>query len=270
MRQIARTAAYWLKSEDRFAVLGLRLRRMLTVEKRLKVDGSKLIFSAESWVELTRSQNVTEGWTAAWVRGLPSGAVLWDVGANVGVFALLAAETPNVRHVVAIEPSVFNFTGLVRNIMLNRLSAKVTPLPVGLGDTTGRLDFNLQNLKEGGSMHSFAGIFPFKDRSVTPAASYGCLCYRLDDLVRIDGLPFPSHLKIDIDGLERTVLEGGRTVLADPRLVAIQVEVMDTEADLPRRREIVAMLEPLGWTLTETIPHGASMPAIADLRFGRP
>ena len=266
---MARTAANWLRSPDRLAALALRLRRMLAVERPLRIAGSRLVLGAETFTELHRARAVGETWTADWVRGLPAGAVLWDVGANVGVFTLLAAESPSVARVVAIEPAFLNYAALMRNVLRNGLSAKVIALPVGLGETTGALAFNLQNLKAGDSMHSFGAIFPLRDRTTAPAATMSVLCYRLDDLVRVPGLPFPTHLKLDIDGLEESVLRGGRATLADPRLVGLQVEVMDLAADLPRRRSVVALLEGLGWRLAETIPHASAAPIIADLRFGR-
>ncbi len=269
MRQLARTATNWLRSPDRLAALALRIRRMLAVERPLRVAGSRLVLGVETGAELHRARAIAETWTADWVRSLPKGAVLWDVGANIGVFALLAAESPDVARVVAIEPAFLNFQALVRNILRNGLAEKVIALPVGLGEATGALAFHLQNLRAGDSMHSFGAIFPLRDRSTAPAATMSCLCYRLDDLVRIEGLPFPTHLKIDIDGIEDSVLRGGRSVLADPRLRGIQIEVMDLAADLPRRRTVVALLEGIGWRLTQTILHASAAPIIADLRFER-
>ena len=265
-----RAAGIWLASDNRLAVLALRIRRSLSVKKPLRVEGTQLQFTAESWLELRRSQNVSETWTADWVRSLPESTVLWDVGANIGVFSLLAAENPNVDKVVAIEPAFFNYTSILRNTLLNGLTGKVIVLPVGLGETSALLDFNLQNLKSGGSMHSFDQIFAFKDRSVDPAATFGCLCYRLDDLVAVRGLPFPTHIKIDIDGRESAVLRGGDKVLHDDRVRGLQIEVMDNDESLPRRREITAFIEARGWKLSDTISHPSQALMIADLRFVRP
>lgn len=270
MRQQARVAGNWLASKNRMAVLALRIRRALNVEKPLQVAGSKLRFTADSWLELERSQNVSESWTADWVRSLPPDSVLWDVGANIGIFALLAAENPNVAKVVATEPAYSNYASMVRNAILNRMTDKVIALPIGLGEETGALPFNLQNLKSGGSMHAFGSIFAFRDRAVDPVASYACLCYRLDDLVAMPGLPYPTHIKIDIDGHETAVLRGGDTVLRDPRVKGLQVEVMDTEPDLPRQAELIGYLRERGWALKKTIAHATSSPTIVDLRFERP
>lgn len=269
MGQLLRTIRNWLASPGRLAALKLRARRGLAVTRPLQVEGSRLVFTAESFLELSRSQEIAEGWTAHWVRNLPRGSVLWDVGANIGVFSLLAAENPNVEAVVAIEPAYFNYAAILRNAILNKLTGKVVALPIGLGEETGERQFKLQNLKPGGSMHAFGDIYAFRDRSVDPAATYGCLCYRLDDLVAMPGLRFPTHIKIDIDGNEGSVLRGGDKTFADPRLHGLQIEVMDSDPALPRRQEVVAFLAQRGWKLGDTILHKSDDPIIADLQFTR-
>lgn len=269
MAPFSARAAAWFRSPDKLALLKLRARKLLRVEKPLPVSGSRLVFAADSGLELNRARRIAEPWTAEWMQRLPEGAVLWDVGANVGIFALLAAENPKVRHVVAIEPSAQNFARLVRNAIRNGLSARLTPLAVGLGDRTARRDFSLQNLDEGGALHGFGALHAFRGRSTVPAATYGALCFRLDDLVRLDGLPFPTHLKIDIDGGEAEVIAGADETLSDPRLAGIQVEVMDDDPALPRRHTLAAAIESHGWRLAETIEHPSPAPRIADLRFIR-
>jgi len=270
MRARLKVARNWLASKDRLSVLALRIRRALSVEKPLAIEGTQLRFTADSWLELDRTQSVVETWTADWVRSLPPRSVLWDVGANIGIFALLAAENPNVDMVVATEPAFFNYASLLRNALRNNLTDKVIALPVGLGEESAALPFNLQNLKSGGSLHGFGDLFPFHRDDGDPAASYTCLCYRLDDLAAIPGLPFPTHIKLDIDGHELAVLRGSETTLADPRLVGLQVEVMDHDPALSRREELVAFLAGHGWQLTETIAHRSTAPIVADLRFAHP
>src|SRR6185437_4913944 len=56
--------------------------------------------------------------TLDWIDSLPEGAVLWDIGANVGLYSVYAAKARRCR-VWAFEPSVFNVELLARNIFLN-------------------------------------------------------------------------------------------------------------------------------------------------------
>ena len=56
---------------------------------------------------------------------MPEGSVVWDIGANVGLYSCYAAKHRGCR-VFAFEPYVFNLEILARNIYLNQLSERVT------------------------------------------------------------------------------------------------------------------------------------------------
>ena len=47
----------------------------------------------------------------------------------------------------------------------------------------------------------------------------------LDGLVYDDGLPCPTHIKIDVDGLEPAIVQGATRLLADRRLRSVLVEL---------------------------------------------
>jgi hypothetical protein len=66
----------------------------------------------------------------------------------------------------------------------------------------------------------------------------------LDALVAGGALPQPTHLKIDVDGLEHRVVAGAGAVLRDPRLRLVQVEI---NQNLAEHRAIVAALAAGGW-----------------------
>src|SRR4051812_37306235 len=59
--------------------------------------------------------------TLEWIDGIPEGSVLWDIGANVGLYTCYAAKARGCR-VFAFEPSVFNLELLARNIFFNQLT----------------------------------------------------------------------------------------------------------------------------------------------------
>jgi hypothetical protein len=58
--------------------------------------------------------------TLEWIDEIPSGAILWDIGANVGIYSVYAAKARGCK-VIAFEPSVFNLELLARNIFINEL-----------------------------------------------------------------------------------------------------------------------------------------------------
>jgi FkbM family methyltransferase len=56
---------------------------------------------------------------------MPRGSVLWDIGANVGLYSCYAVKARDCR-VFAFEPSVFNLELLARNIFLNGIADQAT------------------------------------------------------------------------------------------------------------------------------------------------
>ena len=84
----------------------------------------KFLCPSEMAVHRARTATTREPDTIAWIDGFEPGSVLWDIGANVGVYSLYAALARDVR-VVAFEPAAANFFLLTRNIALNGLNAKI-------------------------------------------------------------------------------------------------------------------------------------------------
>jgi hypothetical protein len=123
-------------------------------------------------------------------------------------------------------------------------------------------------VQPGGALHSFGDIIkPRSGKIMAPVAHHQCICYRLDDLVKFPDLPFPSHIKIDVDGGELDVLAGAPDVLRDERCRALQVEVLDADAERTRRRDVVGLLEAAGFTMVAD--HGHKFPRVRDLQFIR-
>ena len=56
------------------------------------------------------------------------------------------------------------------------------------------------------------------------AFSQGALAYRLDDLISTFRLPPPTHLKIDVDGIEGAILRGAPMALKGVSSVVLEVE----------------------------------------------
>lgn len=242
----------------------------LTRPRKVGLAGSRLRFHVHSGIEEYRIRSLHETWTIAWMRALPPGSVLYDIGANIGVGSLLAAEdAARDIKVVAVEPFPANFASLVKNTIVNGLQDRVTALPFGLGARTAILPLRWANAEPGGALHSFGAIVrPRTSEPINPVAHHQCVCYRLDDLVQIPGLPFPTHIKIDVDGGELEVLAGALAVLRDPRCAGLQVEVIDYDEEHSRSREVIGLVEAAGFRMVAEHPH--AFPRVRDLQFARP
>lgn len=162
-----------------------------------------------------------EPYTVEWLeRSLRPGDVLYDVGANVGAYALVAAVSAPEARVFAFEPGFESYAALCRNVVLNGVGDRLTVLPVALTDRAQLVDFRYRRLGAGNAQHHMGSGAPFE-----PVFSQSLIGLRLDDLSPLLGLPDPTHIKLDVDGAELQVLAGGERVLGSPALRELQVEV---------------------------------------------
>ena len=99
--------------------------------KSVERAGTKLVFSTPNDLTRTRVDSIwtKEPETIDWLDSMPEHSVLWDIGANIGLYTCYAAKKSNCR-VFAFEPSVFNLEVLARNIHLNGLFDLVTIISI--------------------------------------------------------------------------------------------------------------------------------------------
>ena len=154
------------------------------------------------------------------VERLRPGDCFIDVGANCGIFTLLAAKRVGPDGlVVAFEPCFSTFAKLVRNIGLNAFG-NVLPLNMALADLT-RPDL-LDNSAVG---HS--GRFSIAHEPV--AAAERVMTLAISDfpgLMKLIG-DRSITVKIDVEGFEYAVLQGLQPILALPQTCGAIVEVDD-------------------------------------------
>jgi FkbM family methyltransferase len=177
--------------------------------------------------------------TVAWIeQAFRAGDVFYDVGANVGTYALVAAAYwGEAVRVVAIEPSAFNVARLMRNLSLNPCGRRVIAVPVALGQTTGVSTFHYATVMAGGSLHALGEARDYRAVPFEPAVSASTLAFDLDTLVAQFQLPPPTHLKLDVDGTELAILRGATRTLEHVRSVLVELE--DDHPDAPEVRRLL-------------------------------
>lgn len=211
--------------------------------------------------ELTRGRAkyllTKEPGTISWINSFEAGSVFWDVGANIGVYALYAAVARGCQ-VVAFEPAAANFEGLNANIRANQLDRRIQALCLCLGDTA-RADFlHMQDVSVGGALHNFGEAIDYKGDRFIPSFLQGSLSVPLDELIERYRLPFPANIKIDVDGAERQVINGGRRTWTDQRLRSVLVEVdLNYEAEVA---EISSTLDSAGLRRDDDVPGNKPRP----------
>ena len=195
-------------------------------EKVATIDhrGVGLKFIAPNALTKARSESfsVKEPETLAWIDQFEPASVLWDVGANVGLYSIYAALKRKCK-VIAFEPSVFNLEILVRNIVLNQLSDEITVVPLALTEANSTDKFRMTTTEWGGARSTFGADVNEDGAPIIPMFGYRTVGWRMDDVLAFHGIDAPHYLKIDVDGIEHLVLSGGANVLQQVQQVLIEV-----------------------------------------------
>lgn len=162
--------------------------------------------------------------------------VVWDVGANVGLYtAFVAQHAPTV----AFEPGDETRARLRDTVRHNELTEAVTIRPIALGeaDSAGRLT---------------------DDDTVV---SGGDIPVRRGDTVVQNGTPAPTVLKVDVEGAEPAVLRGLGDEIDNVRLVYVEPHPpADTGPEV-----LTTLLETLGFQ-TATVPTTCRNDIIRGIR----
>jgi FkbM family methyltransferase len=137
---------------------------------------------------------------AQFKKSLFPGNVVYDVGAHMGYYTLIASQAVEPGgFAFAFEPLPFNFNQLQRHIRLNHCH-NVTAMNSCVGRTTGIAHFTTNH---GSGTNHMSGD---GDLVVNVMS--------LDDLVSNGTLPLPNCIKIDVEGAELEVLFGAQETIA--------------------------------------------------------
>jgi FkbM family methyltransferase len=131
-----------------------------------------------------------------------------DVGANVGVYSVLASGVSKANS-FCFEPLPSTFERLKRNINYNYLSEKVKLFNNGVGDKSEKLLFT-------NNLDAINHVVD-KEEKNTLVVEVNTLDIFLKN---VD----PNFLKVDVEGYEEFVLKGATEVLNNPNLYIILIE----------------------------------------------
>lgn len=173
-----------------------------------------------------------------WLALPPQKDVFLDIGANRGLYTVLALTKYGFREVRAFEPNPKVCTTLEKNITLNDITDRVTVHPVGLGKEDAMLGFVVDEMHLGGGRVAEQDIATLK-------ISVKALDAVIDEVTaaRI------NFIKIDTEGYERAVLEGAsRTLTQMPNSSCVMIESTDPDT-------IATILAPYGFTKQASFAH---------------
>lgn len=169
-----------------------------------------------------RSFHRKEPETLRWIESLDPGSTFWDIGANIGVYALYAAFKG--LNVLAFEPSASNYHVLCGNIGMNGKEKSMSAYCIAFSDTTQLDQLHMSSDRAGAALNTFGG------GPSSAAHSQGALGFTIDRFIEIFHPPFPQYLKIDVDGIEEKIVDGAMATLRDRRLKSLLIEIDKKES----------------------------------------
>ena len=161
---------------------------------------------------------------------LREGDSFLDIGANVGHYSLLAGLYSKCK-VTAIEPIPSTFERLSKNVKINNWKYQPELLNIGLSNESGELVFTNQQFTTNKVSTSGKGIK-----------------VNVKTLDEICTLQVPDFIKIDVEGYEWFVLNGGLNTLASSNLKLILIELNESGKNFNIQDEqIIQLLKEKGF-----------------------
>lgn len=230
-----------------------------------KVDhqGLNLTFSIPNSLNRFRVDTFStkEPETLEWIDGMSQGSVVWDIGANVGLYSCYAAKRRSCR-VFAFEPSVFNLELLARNISLNGLTELVTMIPLPLSDALAVSKLNMTSTDWGGALSTFGKSYGFDGKPLSKVFEFSTIGLSMDEATALLGVPKPDYIKMDVDGIEHLILKGGNAVLRGVRSVLVEInddfQQQAKESTHYLSAAGLQLKEKRRWKETDNSPFGAT------------
>jgi len=205
------------------------LKSSITVHSR----GLNFRLTTDNWITKyrARSFNDKEPEILDWLdENLRDGDIFFDVGANVGLYSIYAALRNKKAAVYAFEPEYSNLHQLKLNIINNNLYENVIPFGIALGDQAGLSYLHIQDLTAGAALATESNDNISKSFGKDVIWKEGIGTIHLDFLFEKFGIQ-PNLIKIDVDGNEYKILQGGIKTFETTKLRSIYIEMIESLPD---------------------------------------
>lgn len=166
-------------------------------------------------------------------------SIFIDVGANIGIYSLLAAAVIKKGKIYSFEPVTSVLDDLYQNISLNGLGDMIEVVEKVVSDKTGYSEFIAEDISE------YSHITSNKT-----ANSLSLPSVRLDDFCRNKKISFVDIIKIDVEGAEFQVLKGLEDYLKRGKVGTLIIELNRTNQFFGKRSSgIIEYLRKLNYNV---------------------
>ena len=193
----------------------------------VSVRGQSIRIAVDNWRTLKRAKtySVKEPDTLDWLDSFEPDSYYFDLGANIGQYSLYPVKKHSKNiHVFAFEPQSINYYLLNKNIYLNKLEKFITPYCVAVSGNSEFSKLYIPKFIFGGNRSQF-GEEDLKNMKISANHIQGMFGVTLDDLCTVWNFPFPNYIKIDVDGIEISIIKGAKNVLSNHAIKSVIVEL---------------------------------------------
>ncbi len=160
--------------------------------------------------------------TVDWIKNFNKNSLFFDIGANIGIYSLFAAERGH--SVISFEPESHNYFTLNMNIFDNNFNNKIIAYPISLDEKMLISKLNINKNRFGASGHSFSRSIDSKGKIFHPSCIQGSISKSFDEFVDETKI-VPDYVKIDVDGNELKVINGMKKTLSLKKIKSILIEL---------------------------------------------
>lgn len=196
-----------------------------------KRNGIKIYFSPDTYALALIFKNFKKNLHVRIAEQRDIKTTYVDIGANIGWYSLCAAKV-GYKKIIAIEANPKTFKSLIDNISLNNYHDKIIALNLAITNKSGIALISNTTSSDQNSILKREGSHLYT------------LALNLDQLADILSIEEPAHLKVDIEGAEKLLIDGGQKVLSKGIFRSIEIE--STFENFPY---IQAILEKCGYSL---------------------
>lgn len=161
-----------------------------------------------------RSKQYEKSFDSALMNEINKGDIVWDVGANVGLYtAKFLKKVGSIGKVIAFEPTPGSVKRL-NNIFVNK---NVVIFDAALGENDGVVSMMFDSDPTSVTNKVISDVDDYKGVEVNVRSG--------DSIINSNPSILPNVVKIDVEGHELSVIKGMTQVLAIPTLRCIAMEI---------------------------------------------
>ncbi len=198
--------------------------------KSIEILDKKVNFFVPNNITMWRVNTffIKEPETLEWINSFEKkeNLIFWDIGANIGLYSIYNSLKNPKSTTIAFEPSSSNLRVLTRNISINNLEKNIKVVSAPLTNTENTFQVMKEGeFVEGGALNTFGEKYDFAGKEFKSKMNYSLIGTTIDYLVQNSILAIPDYIKIDVDGIEHLILEGGDTALRNKKIKSLSVEI---------------------------------------------